>query len=669
MKKHEGMRRIAAVVLCLCLTLVGVVQAARFSGKTAPVSEIFAQEAIFSGGNFYEWANAALLKEKRAEYGGGRWSFPAELSEKARTDRENVLEKAQSGNFPEGSSLQKIGDLYTQILSSYAGEADLGALRSPLSSLMAAADIPAYLAAVVRIAKGLASFSILGGFSSTEDPENSDVQILVWRSADVLLGKELAADEGRRAVYAEYVGEMLHAFDPTLENTAADAVMRVADVLCDASLSIAENFDMERSCRILSGEAFRALFSAVDEDALFRMQETDLSGAERIRVREEEQARAVNALLSEENLEDLKRYTLFVTLNDYADALGGVFPRLAARCESALRGVEMREETVRAAQSVTDLLGWEFSRYFAKNTGTGADFSAVAALVEEIRQAYKKEIEGQKWLSEKTKARAIKKLDLLRVKIGAPADFSRYCDGVKILPASRGGSYLQNLISYRQAEGRAALSAAFAPTDRERWYMTPETVNAYYSPKNNEIVLPRGILQPPYFDPSALPEENAGGIGSVIAHEISHAFDSYGSLFDEKGNYAPVWSKKEQRAYDRKCRGVVRYYDRFSAFGKKVNGKQTLTENLADLGGLQCVTSLFSDPAALRRLFERYAAVWAEVLPDAYGAFLMETDVHAPNAVRVNATVYSTDAFYYAYGLRPNAAGYVAPRGRVGVWD
>ncbi|MCD7906138.1 MAG: M13 family metallopeptidase [Clostridium sp.] len=209
------------------------------------------------------------------------------------------------------------------------------------------------------------------------------------------------------------------------------------------------------------------------------------------------------------------------------------------------------------------------------------------------------------------------------------------------------------------------------PVDKGKWAMTPQTVNAYYNPSGNEIVFPAGILQAPFYSPEADLATDMGGIGMVIAHEISHAFDSSGALYDEKGNYAMWWTPEDLENFRALSDEVAEYYDGQEGFdGRMVDGRQTLGENIADLGSLSCVTSIVGeDTEGLRRLFTQFATIWASKYTDEAMIRRLNTDVHSPAKVRVNAVLRNADAFYLAYPqLKEGDGMYLEPEKRGGIW-
>ena len=273
-------------------------------------------------------------------------------------------------------------------------------------------------------------------------------------------------------------------------------------------------------------------------------------------------------------------------------------------------------------------------------------------------------------MGEATKEKAIRKLEHMTLKIGYPDHWPDYYENAVILPEGQ-GSLVDNMVNVYRSLRSYEKEEIKKPVDRTQWGMTPQTVNAYYNPLNNEIVFPAAILQPPFYDPNADDASNLGGIGMVIAHEISHAFDSSGARYDENGNYNMWWTEDDLKKFQDLTLKVAAYYDGQEAVkGRFVNGRQTLNENIADLGALACVTSIAGDDTeALNSLFTQYARIWASKYTEESMIHRLNTDVHSPAKVRVNAVLSSTEAFYKVYpDLKEGDGMYVTPEKRVKIW-
>ncbi len=298
------------------------------------------------------------------------------------------------------------------------------------------------------------------------------------------------------------------------------------------------------------------------------------------------------------------------------------------------------------------------------------------ALVNNLLRVYADRIQTRDWMSPETRARALEKAQSIFVKIGYPdkwRDYAAY--------DVQAGDLLGNAERGTEFEWRHDLVRLDDPVDRSEWGMTPQTVNAYYNPSLNEIVFPAAILQPPFFDPNADDAVNYGGIGAVIGHEISHAFDDQGSKYDAKGVLNDWWTATDRAAFDARTKTLADQYGTYSPIpGMFVNGKLTLGENIADLAGLTIAEaayrlSLNGRPSPVldgftgeQRVFLGYAQVWRYKTREETARQRVLTDPHSPPEFRVKGAVRNIDAWYEAFGVQPAGKSYLAPDSRVHLW-
>jgi predicted metalloendopeptidase len=310
-------------------------------------------------------------------------------------------------------------------------------------------------------------------------------------------------------------------------------------------------------------------------------------------------------------------------------------------------------------------------KYFPPGAKQRAD-----ALVRQIIDAYRVSIDGLDWMGPQTKRVAKQKLDKLAVKIGYPSKWKDYSSLV-----IRPDDLIGNLDRAARLQHQRALDKLGKPVDRSEWFMTPQTVNAYYSPAMNEIVFPAAILQKPFFDPKADDAVNYGAIGSVIGHEISHAFDDQGSKYDAEGNLRDWWTPADAKAFQAKTQALVAQYKSYEPLpGVHINGELTLGENIADLSGLTVANrayqaSLAGKPAPAldgftgqQRFFLGFAQVWrTKQRPEAERMSLL-TDEHSPGEFRCDGVVPNVDAFYTAFDVKPGDKLYKPPGQRIHIW-
>jgi len=294
----------------------------------------------------------------------------------------------------------------------------------------------------------------------------------------------------------------------------------------------------------------------------------------------------------------------------------------------------------------------------------------VHRMVEKMIGVYKNRLQANTWLSAATRKKAIVKLDNLGIQVGYPDKLDPLFTKFKTHSAAEGGSVLSNVLHF----GRVARKDMFAkwnqPTDRTRWEMSADTVNAYYHPFMNIIVFPAAILQAPFYSLEQAPSANYGGIGAVIAHEISHAFDNNGALFDEFGNLHNWWTDDDSAHFKELAKSMITEFDGLDFAGAKVNGTLTVSENIADAGGLSCAeeAAKSEDQVDLAAFFENWAMVWRMKATKQYMQLLLSIDVHAPAKLRANVQVKNLDDFFTTFDIQPADPMYLAPDQRVKIW-
>jgi putative endopeptidase len=297
-------------------------------------------------------------------------------------------------------------------------------------------------------------------------------------------------------------------------------------------------------------------------------------------------------------------------------------------------------------------------------------------LVANLHKAMRARIQTAAWMTPQTREAALKKLAMQRVKVGYPDKWRDY--GALKIDA---GDLYGNVKRSGQFAYRFSVDRIGKPMDREEWAMTPQTVNAYFSPLGNEIVFPAAMLQAPMFDPKADPAVNYGAIGSVIGHEISHGFDDQGRQFDGAGELRDWWQPQDAARFTAEAAKLAAQYDTYDGIpGMKVNGKLTLGENIGDQGGVRIAldayhASLGGKKAPVRdgltgdqRFFLAWAQGWRNKVRDETMKMILVSDVHSPYRWRVDGTLRNIDEWYTAFNVKPGDALYLAPKERVRVW-
>ena len=337
---------------------------------------------------------------------------------------------------------------------------------------------------------------------------------------------------------------------------------------------------------------------------------------------------------------------------------------------------QKRERWKRAVQTLDGSLGETLGQLYVQKYFPPESKQQMLDLVENLRRAYRQRIESLSWMSADTKKVAMEKLDTFRPKIGYPDKWKDY-SALEI----KAGDAFGNTIRSRVFNAKFDLDRLGRPTDKDEWFMTPQTVNAYYNPTFNEIVFPAAILQAPYFDPHADPAVNYGAIGGVIGHEMGHGFDDQGAKSDAKGVLRTWWKPQDETAFKKLVDALVGQYDQYEALpGLNVNGRLTVGENIGDLGGLTVALeayhmSLGGKPAPAidnfsgdQRFFLSWAQAWRELNRDAALRNQVMSNPHSPGLFRVQGVVRNMDAWYEAFAVKPEDKLYLAPEQRVKIW-
>ena len=326
-----------------------------------------------------------------------------------------------------------------------------------------------------------------------------------------------------------------------------------------------------------------------------------------------------------------------------------------------------KEDTVyeMSVNLFSDVMSVYYGRkYFGEEAKTD-----VTGMIDKIKNVYRGRLQQNDWLTEETRNKAIEKLDKMKVFVGYQEDVD---PGTKELHLDPNKSFFELSEDIAQFGKRYTIEHFDEPIDKNKWSGSAFDINAYYNPESNSINFPAGILQAPFYDKNQSTEKNYGGIGVVIGHEITHAFDSNGADYDENGDMHNWWTKADSKAFDKRIKAFEDQWNGLEIYGTKVNGKLTVTENVADAGGLSSTLQVLKTDMTkpnLKDYFENYADIWKQKASLQYNKYTMVQDVHAPNELRVNQQLKNLPEFYEAYPqIKEGDAMYLAPSKRISLW-
>lgn len=628
--------------------------------------------------NFYQAVNQGVLQEKKIEPTEASWSWFNErsLENKKALGKELEAIAEKQGSYPKGSPEQKIADLYVSALDNETrnekAPEQLKALAEPIEKATNLAELTQALQAVSE----KTGTDVFVGYTADRVPTGLRYipRILVNTPSFTRDELEKEPQPGAWKAYREYVAHVLEEAGEAPDKAAAhsEAIFAMEQKLGPHLLTSEQRNDVTVQNRLVSQGELKKLMPNMGAQTI--LAGLELTKEKQFFLSNPDYLQQFDALYTADNLDLLKSYAVYQVYNGFAPS---AYIKLRDLQRDYLRqrfGIaRARDDKETASRMVQAMLSYEVGQIYMKNHSTAAAVDDVKAMIREIRDVYKLRLEANDWLSPKTRAKAVEKLNSLRVFVGGPADDDKPIieSMPDVIAPQDGGDLLANVMHngvLERQQVHALLGTDFNP---DKWYaFDPQDVNAAYIPENNSITIPTGILQPPFYDAKASRGSNLGGIGVVIGHEISHAFDPNGSKYDSEGRLKNWWTKKDAEAFQKLSAAFGPYYDKYTV-GKGIheNGKLVANEAIADCGGLSVVTELAKgDERALRDIYHSFAAVFATKMTDQMWLYLVQNDPHPLGEARVNGALSATDGFYKAYGVDPGDGMYVAPQQRVHLW-
>ena len=375
-------------------------------------------------------------------------------------------------------------------------------------------------------------------------------------------------------------------------------------------------------------------------------------------------------VVNQDNFSKIKSWMLVQEAMAASNSLTEDYRLNFASISMAIMGTQKpisKEDTVyeMSVNLFSDVMSVYYGRkYFGEEAKTD-----VTGMIDKIKNVYRGRLQKNNWLTEGTRNKAIEKLDKMKVFVGYQEDVD---PGTKELHLDPNKSFFELSEDIAQFGKRYTIDHFDDPIDKNKWSGSAFDINAYYNPESNSINFPAGILQAPFYDKNQSTEKNYGGIGVVIGHEITHAFDSNGADYDENGDMHNWWTKADSKAFDKRIKAFEDQWNGLEIYGTKVNGKLTVTENVADAGGLSSTLQVLKTDMTkpnLKDYFENYANIWKQKASLQYNKYTMVQDVHAPNELRVNQQLKNLPEFYEAYPqIKEGDAMYLAPSKRISLW-
>lgn len=634
--------------------------------------------------DFYDFVNGSWMKTAKIPADKSTWGSFNKLAEDTDNNSMTILNSLLTEKFNSGSEGQKIQDLYRSYMDMKKRNADgINPIKPDLAKIEAIKnvnDLQKYLDQATK--QGENPFYEWG---VEADMKNSKMNAVYLGSGSLGLGRDYYQKVNPKntetlAEYTKYVASMLQVLGYKNPTETAKKVVDFEKKIANNLLSVEEIRDANLQYNPETMAQLKTLVKNVDLPAYLKAVGVN---TDQVIVGELKYYQNLDHLINDKNISIIKDYLKFQLLSGSAQYLTQKLDDMKFDFYGKyLRGQqEQRALNKRAYQVIDGTLGEAFGKLYVEKYFPAAAKAQMVELIDYLKKSFAQHIEHLPWMSSETKDKAMQKLNKFTVKVAYPDKWKDYSK-LTILSENQGGTLYKNLQNITAWQYQKNVDKIGKAVDKEEWGMTPQTVNAYYNPLNNEIVFPAAILQPPFFNPNADPAVNFGGIGAVIGHEMTHGFDDQGSQFDADGNLVDWWTAKDKEEFKKVTSSLAAQFDKIEPVkGTFINGTFTNGENIADLGGvniaydaLQMYLKDHGNPGLIsgytqdQRFFMSWATVWRTLMKEQALINQIKTNEHAPGQYRAVQPLENTDAFYKAFDVKPGDKMYRKPEDRVKIW-
>lgn len=626
--------------------------------------------------DLYEHVNSNWIKKNKIPSNETSWGTFQILRKK----NDKILKKIvlEMLNKKSNDNKTKISTLYKQGLDTKKIN-KLGI--SPLQPYLDYVDNESNLTKIIATLQKIGVHPFLAPYDAP-DKSNSDLAILYITQYGLgLPNKEYYVDKEKgdiREKYKKYMYNQLNNFkyEKSSLNKMVTTIYNIEMSLAEMSLSPTEMRDVQKSYNLVKLSDVTKLITGINfEEYLL---EIGLKNVKDIKfnLHNLNYYEKLDKLIKSKSLDEIKMYLKWKLINSFS-------PNMSKKIETEsfnfyskeLSGQKKKDPRWQVVlDEVESYLGEIIGKVYVEKYFNKKKKKLIEDMILNIKDIYGERIKKLDWLSEKTKEKAVKKLKLMKFKTVHPkkwTDFSK-------LKISDENTFLENIISCNKFYFNKTINKLYKKTDKEEWGMYPQTINAYYNPTKNEMVFPAGIFQDPFFNENKM-AESYGGIGAVIAHEITHGFDDQGSQYDETGNLSNWWTDSDKKKFNSKASKIITQFNNYKIHGEKVNGDLTQGENIADLGGLtisyHALKKYMKDNKIVskdnkleKQFFYNFALIWRQKITKKAVIRKINTDPHSPNKLRVNGTITNMPEFYEVFGVTPKHKLYKKPSDMIKIW-
>ncbi len=637
------------------------------------------------GDDFYEYSVGNWLKTHPLDPQHPMNGSFVDLEEQNNDRIRELVEGYANTPQKQGTLGQKIGSLYRMYMDT--ARLDREGITPIKPILKRIAEIKNHK----EYAKAMADLSAIGynttmyGFGLGTDAKNSDKYLVSINQGGIGLDPEYYTqpNEQQKAVVVAYKSlikdllKMVGNSDAVAEKKM-QAIFSIQNQIAKVSYDQIKSRDPQANYHKMSWGKLLNDYPGIDWNYLAKS--SFFPAIDSVNVGQPEPIHEVEQILAKTPLEDLKAYMEYNVVSSASGTLSKKFFDRKFEFNKTLYGVKEQQPRWKYALSfVQNLLGEAVGKLYVKKYFPESSKQLAIELVKNLQTALAERIQENTWMTDVTKKQAIEKLNAFRIRIGYPDKWQNN-DSAVVVDESK--SLRENLENLNVVLQKYEVKKRFGkPVDKEEWFCTPQTVNAFYSPETNSINFPAAILQAPFFDPEADAAANFGGIGSVIGHEMSHGFDDQGCQFDKNGNLNNWWTAEDKANYDKRTKVLADWFSTQEVLpGLKVNGEKTLGENIGDNGGINVAFRAFENAIKKnplenkdgftpeQRFFLAYGRIWASNIAPQFVAYIVNSDTHSPNIARVNGALPMIDAWYDTFGIKQGDKLYVPIEKRAHIW-
>ena len=634
--------------------------------------------------DFYNFVNGNWMKTAEIPSDRARWGSFDELRENTDMVTLNILKGLLGKNHVKGSDEQKIDDLYESYIDfdarNKAGLAPLKTYLNKIDNIKNLKDLQTYLTEVTPI--GLNS---LYGFYVHSHMKNSQQNAVYLTSARLGLGKAYyqkvdEANTNTLAQYSDFINKMYAYTNDRTRDLKGPRIVQFEKDIASYLLTIEEQRDSRKRFNPYAVKDLNNLSKNIDLVKFF----SDLGvKTDSVIIGELDYFKNLDKIINQDNLPTIKQYLKFHLVDEMSSYLTKELDELSFDFYGRqLRGQqEQRDLEKRGLEFINGSVGELLGKLYVKDNFPPQAKESAEEMIDYLFKSFRVHINDLEWMSADTKVKALEKLNKFSVKIGYPDKWRDYSD-LEIISHKEDAALFRNVMNIREWRYNYMFDKIGKEVDRSEWAMSPQTVNAYFRPSNNEIVFPAAILQYPFYDYRADAAVNFGGIGAVIGHEISHGFDDSGALYDGDGNLIDWWTERDFELFNEAGKALAEQYSAYEPVsGNFVNGEFTLGENIGDLGGVSVAYDALlmylkdkGNPGKIdgftqeQRFFISWATIWRTKSTEEALINQIKTDPHSPGYYRAFGPIINVDGFHEAFDVKEGDKMYKAPKDRIKIW-